>query len=279
MREVARVARIEDRAHDGGPLQLLRRVELVAARHAAGVIVGDPLRVLLDRPDDVALHDLHVVDVVQELDPGRVHGLHHLHPEIRAVSLIVGMVHFAVQQLHHDVDAVGLGHRPQPAEHAHARVDRLAVGHAAAVAEEGDEVGHPHLLRLGERALERLDDRVVQLAVVEAVGDRSAPRARVPRRAGQAVTRGGLPLRGLQQVDCRQAHGRHVLAELVERDALVAPAADRLLEAAVLHGAAAALRPCRGREGRSNGCGTGRGQRLTSSESAHGFLRRSCDGH
>ena len=68
MGDVAGEACGEDAAHDSVPLDLLGVVEFVAAGDAAGVEVSDPLDVLLDGPDEVSLHDLHVVDVVEQLD-------------------------------------------------------------------------------------------------------------------------------------------------------------------------------------------------------------------
>ena len=68
VREEALEAGLDDRAADRRPLQLLRVVELVPARHAAGVIVRDVLVMLADGADHVAFHDLHVVDVVEQLD-------------------------------------------------------------------------------------------------------------------------------------------------------------------------------------------------------------------
>src|SRR4051812_18862823 len=53
---------------DGLVVQLLGLVELVAARVAAGVVVAEGVVVLLDRADHVAFHDLHVVDVIEQLE-------------------------------------------------------------------------------------------------------------------------------------------------------------------------------------------------------------------
>src|SRR4051794_3754187 len=79
------VCRIEYALHYGRPLQLLRRIELVAPRHAARVVMREPLFVLLDGADDVTFHDLHVVDVVQKPDARRVDRLYDFHPERRVV--------------------------------------------------------------------------------------------------------------------------------------------------------------------------------------------------
>src|SRR5215510_14382638 len=56
---------IRDGAGHGVVLELLRIVDLMAARHAARVEMADVLGVLPDRADHVAFHDLHVVEVVE----------------------------------------------------------------------------------------------------------------------------------------------------------------------------------------------------------------------
>jgi hypothetical protein len=40
----------------------------VTAGNAAGVIVGEGFVLALDRGDDVPLHDLHVIDIVEQLE-------------------------------------------------------------------------------------------------------------------------------------------------------------------------------------------------------------------
>ena len=54
----AREPEIRDGLHHEAVIQLLRVVDLVTARIAAGVEVADPLEVVADVPDDVAVHDL-----------------------------------------------------------------------------------------------------------------------------------------------------------------------------------------------------------------------------
>src|SRR6267378_3327697 len=86
VRDVAGEPGVGDGARDGAPVQLLRVVELVAPRHASGVEVRDMTDVLPDRPDYVAFHDLHVVDVVQQLHARRADGLDHLGAECGAIA-------------------------------------------------------------------------------------------------------------------------------------------------------------------------------------------------
>lgn len=64
--EITLIIQICDRLRNRAPLQFLSVVEFVPARDAAGVEMGDVLHVFPDGADDVALHDLHVIDVVQQ---------------------------------------------------------------------------------------------------------------------------------------------------------------------------------------------------------------------
>src|SRR3954451_6724970 len=62
--EIAVEARRDDCAGDGGVVELLRVVDFVAAGDAGCVEVGQVFLIFLNGSDDVAFHDLHVVDVV-----------------------------------------------------------------------------------------------------------------------------------------------------------------------------------------------------------------------
>src|ERR1700686_3678537 len=57
-----------DAAHYAGPLAFRGAVDCGAAGNAAGVEGGDPVNVFMDSADQVDFHDLHVIDVVEELD-------------------------------------------------------------------------------------------------------------------------------------------------------------------------------------------------------------------
>ena len=108
------VARGHDRLQDGRDVQLLAVVHLVAAGHAGNVIMADVLVELLDPRDDVALHDLHVVDVEEDLHPRRADLLADLGGPLDPVALVVGMafhldVHPAVEHLDAQVDLLLLG--------------------------------------------------------------------------------------------------------------------------------------------------------------------------
>ena len=57
-----------DAAHYSVPLDFLSTVEFVAAGYASGVEVSNPIDVFLNGADEIAFHDLHVIDVEEQLD-------------------------------------------------------------------------------------------------------------------------------------------------------------------------------------------------------------------
>src|SRR5579863_2053341 len=75
----AGVVQIRDRLSDEVVVQLLALVDIVTPRVAAGMEMADPLKVIADVADDVAVHDLSVVNVEQDLHPRGVDALHHVH--------------------------------------------------------------------------------------------------------------------------------------------------------------------------------------------------------
>ncbi len=66
----------------------------------------DPLVVIADIADDVAILNLGVIDVVQNFHARRVNALHDVHSPGDVVEHVVRVVDLAVQILHADVDAL-----------------------------------------------------------------------------------------------------------------------------------------------------------------------------
>src|SRR5216684_6349142 len=62
---------VGDAGRDRVPVQLLGAVQLVAAGDAPRMKMGEVIPVVADGADDVAFHDLHMIDVVQQLDARR----------------------------------------------------------------------------------------------------------------------------------------------------------------------------------------------------------------
>src|ERR1700751_4125262 len=93
VRDVTFVAGGDNAAHHAVPLHFLSTVEFVATGDAAGVEVAHPLNVFLHGANQITFHDLHVVDVVKELDVGRVDGRDHFDTPGRVVAHVVVMIH------------------------------------------------------------------------------------------------------------------------------------------------------------------------------------------
>ena len=72
---------------------------------AGSVEVADAVDVVGDVADEISFHDLHVIDVVEELEPGRTDGLTEGYAPGGAVALVVGMVDARVEQFHAEGDA------------------------------------------------------------------------------------------------------------------------------------------------------------------------------
>src|SRR5690242_6101779 len=139
MGHVAAEIRSGDSAHDAVPLDFLSAVELVAAGNAAGVEVSDPVDVFLNGADEIAFHDLHVIDVVEQLDARRVYGLDDLNAPRGVIAHVVVMVDLAVEELEADGDAVILGDFLDAVETGDGVFSALFVGHASAVAGKSDD--------------------------------------------------------------------------------------------------------------------------------------------
>lgn len=81
-------------------VDLLRMVDLVTTRIAPGVVVTKVLVIALNRSDDVSLHNLHVVDVIKQLEMVACNLLAQFDPPSRQVAHVVGMVDSAIEELH-----------------------------------------------------------------------------------------------------------------------------------------------------------------------------------
>src|SRR4051812_43676207 len=97
LRDMPRMPRLGDGAHDRGVMQFLRIVDLMPARDAAGVVVREVFVAPPDGGDDVALHDLHVVDVVEQTEIRGPDLLAQRDAPRALVALIIGMIDAAVQ--------------------------------------------------------------------------------------------------------------------------------------------------------------------------------------
>ena len=99
MRHKTLEAGVRNCGQNGGVVQFLAGVQIVAPRIATSVKVRDRSDCTLDRADHVALHYLHVIDVVQQPHARCACQRAHLQSPGGVVSLISRVVHAAVEQL------------------------------------------------------------------------------------------------------------------------------------------------------------------------------------
>src|SRR5271165_3772513 len=231
---VSLVAGIGDAAHYPVILDLLVVIELVAAGNAAGVEVPEDSDVGGDGRDEISFHDLHVVDVVEQLDVRRVDFVHYGRAPGGAIGHVVLVVHLAVEQLQTNGDVVVFGDLLHAIQTNHGVARALFIRHALAVSREGDDVGHASLRSQRDVFAEGGLDRGVILDAVHRLGDGAA--SGIAHGADKAVAAGDLPLIDFEVVYAFQADFRPYRTELIDGHLFVAPAAGGLLDPAAGHG-------------------------------------------
>ena len=175
MADEPRIAGFGNGAHDGRVVDLLGLVQVVATGVAGRVEVPYVADVVPDGPDQVAFHDLHVIDVVEQLDPRRADTLADGHAPLGAVALIVRVVHLAVEELHGQRDALLLGGLRDAQQPFDAVVASLLVGLALPIAREADQAGDAVLDRHVHVGEQFVLDAVVVFRLVQAVGQGGVP--------------------------------------------------------------------------------------------------------
>ena len=194
------------------------------------MVVRDGIGVVGDRADDVAFHNLHVVDVVQQLEAGRRDLIHEVDAPRGAVAHVVLVVDLGVQELHDDRHAELLRQGSEPLQTGGAVLEALGVAHARSVAAEHDHARDVRGFHEWQQPLAFLRESVVVLGAVVPVADRGGA---VGDGAGEAVLRGDVPLLLAEQFDGLDADLLGLLAEFFELDTAEAPAAHRLLDTAL----------------------------------------------
>jgi hypothetical protein len=143
-----------DRGIDGGIVNFLVLIRLTPAGISRRVVVGKIGMVLLDRADDIALHYLHVVNIIEQPDRGRIDLLDELHAPTRVIALVTGMIDFAPRDARKNLRAL---------------IEALFVITITSIAGETNERGDLPFCRECNSRLEFLFDPVSILPPIEAV--------------------------------------------------------------------------------------------------------------
>ena len=139
MPDIAVVSQCGYRLHDAAIVEFLVVVKVAPARVASGVEMSNPLDVPLDGADNVALHDLHVVDVVEEFDARRINALANFNAPPSSVSLIVFVVNFAVEEFEGEGNSCFLGSLGNSLQALNSVFQTFLVADAPAVAGEANQ--------------------------------------------------------------------------------------------------------------------------------------------
>ena len=193
------------------------------------------LMVLLDRVAHVAVHDLHVENVIEQFEPLGAETLHQFDTPRRVVALVVFVAALAVEQFHAERDLELFGQRQDAFQTQRAILQALGVIQAVAVAGEADQPLIAGVGRLLEPLLVGLHQLVVMLDAVprlanaaQAINDRIEN-----HRANEAMLPGRLKLRRVEQVNPDETHLLAGFAQIIERNFPVTPAARAVIDAAL----------------------------------------------
>ena len=239
LRDVAFEAGLDDGLHHGRIMNLLGVVDLVAAGHAAGVVMSEVLVMFLNGGDEVALHDLHVIDVVEQLESLRADTLAQLDAPRGLIALVVGVIDAAVEEFHDRQHVVLFADGHHALEADRAILKALLVGLALPVAGETDDVFEAGLGDLRRSLLVEGDKLVMVFQPVESAGDAAGHAA--DHCAEEAVFLERRKVLHFQQFDGLQAHFLPGDAEVLERNLRVTPFADGMVDVALERGASRGL--------------------------------------
>ena len=218
---------------NGGVVEFLSGAQFVTPRDPGGVEVCDMLDVVANGGDDVAFHDLHVVDVIEQLEVRVIEKFTKGRPPTGVVALIVGMIDPGVEQLHDENDVVFF-RQGKKALQAHGAVfEAFLLRNAVSVSGEGDHVGRFGFRRGGDELAVDLDQGVVVFPAVEGAFD-AAQSALVFRRGGdgaaQAEGRNGGNLFRRKEIDSTKSDLDGLVTKLLQREGFKAPSTDGLAE-------------------------------------------------
>jgi len=214
------------------PVDFLGVVDLIASGIAAGVEVADEGDVFGDGADEIAFHNLHVIDVVEQFDSRRADALHQLDSPCAVVGHVVLVVHLAVEEFQVYGDAfffrVGLDFIEPDG----------AVGQAFAIRQAFAIAGKDNHVRgfggggKSDVVLQAFENFVVVIEAIEADGNRVGRGARGHGRNQPVLLHRGVLIRR-NQIDPFEADADGFFAKPIEIEPfLIGPQRDTLLQTA-----------------------------------------------
>jgi len=178
---------------------------------------------LTNRADDIPFHDLHVVNVLQQLEALGTDPLAQLNTPTRVVAHVVFVIDLAVEQFHHQIDLVLFTDSDDSLEADLAVLHPLGVVHAFAVARHANNARHAGRRRAGNQLFELRDESIMVLFPIESLLDSQSGTG---HSTGQPVLLDGRPVIFLEQLDRLDADALAGLTKFVKCQLAVTPARD-----------------------------------------------------
>ena len=104
-----RESAVQNRLHNPRIVQLLGTVNFPASRHATSVVVVEELAIIAYRVTDIAIHDLHMENVIQKFEPFGADSFDKFDAPGNMVALVVRVCVFTIEQFHAKCDFAFLG--------------------------------------------------------------------------------------------------------------------------------------------------------------------------
>lgn len=109
MADITGVADVGDVAGNGGPVNFLGVVEFVATGITGGVDVTEVVFGLVESADEVAFHNLAMIEIEQNTDAGTADSAHDIQGPFETVAAIALMVDAGIEHFQVEIDCGGFG--------------------------------------------------------------------------------------------------------------------------------------------------------------------------
>ena len=172
MRKESIKTRIRNRLGNRWVIQFLLVIQFMSTRVSTGMVVAEVFVIVLNGTDDVSLHDLHVIDVVQQLEVVRTHLFAEFNTPSGIVAHVVGVIDPAIEQLHIEDDIFLFCDADDLFKSRRTILyTRLAID-TACVAGETNNVAIARRRRGFDRFIHLLQRGVMVLLIAQSIGER-----------------------------------------------------------------------------------------------------------
>ena len=197
--------------HDGRIVDFLLIIEFSTARVACGVDVPDHVPAFADATDNVPVHDLDVINVEEQFDPGRADGIEDFHAVVDMIALISGMSFVGVaivptvEHFQADGNAFFLGVPSHLLEALDTVLGPFLEGEFFRVTGKGDDVRASEVGRVVDGLLGHLEKHVVVLGIIESLDERGTLKGKGGNGAVEIMLFQFGPMLGRDQLDALAA--------------------------------------------------------------------------